>query len=72
MTTEETLLKIQNDPDFVASKRFDYSLARVLERFPDGAPDRTIAQALMISEDDVQRLYEEIVLRLRQKLKVEI
>lgn len=72
MTTEEAIQRIQNDPDFVALKRFEYSLEKVMERFPEGAPDRTIAQALMISEDDVPRLYAEIVVRLREKLKVEI
>jgi hypothetical protein len=60
--------RINTDPDFVATKRFDYSLAQVIERFPDGAPDRTIAHALMIAEDDVERVYQDIVARLREKL----
>lgn len=72
MTTEEALKRINSDPDFVAIKRYDYSLAKLLERFPDGAPDRTIAQALLIAEDDVERLYADIVARLRERMKVEI
>lgn len=69
MTTEETLERIKNDPDFVALKRFDYSLAKLLKRYPEGVPNnKLIAQALMISEDDVERLYAEIVETLKNKL----
>jgi hypothetical protein len=68
MTTEEVLALINNDPDFIHVKRFDFSMAKLLERFPDGAPDRTIAQALMITPDDVQRIYDDIVERLKVAL----
>lgn len=68
MTTEEAQLLINTDPDFVYLKRLDYSLARVLERFPDGAPDRTIASALMMTPEDVERIYQDIVKRLAEKL----
>jgi DNA-binding CsgD family transcriptional regulator len=40
----------------------------LLERFPDGAPDKTIAQALMISIEDVESLYNGIVAKLRAQL----
>lgn len=71
MTTEEALVLINTDEDFVYLKRLDYSLARVVERFPDGAPDRTIAQALMITTEDVERIYNDIVARLKVKLATE-
>lgn len=65
MTTEEATRMIRTDRDFVYLKRYDYSLAKVLDRFPDGAPDRTIAQALMITTEDVERIYLDILSRLR-------
>lgn len=68
MTTEEAQQRINTEPDFVYLKRLDYSLARVVERFPDGAPDRTIAQALMITTEDVERIYADIVNRLKTRL----
>lgn len=68
MTTEEALQLINTDPDFVYIKRLGYSLARVMERFPDGAPDRTIATALMMTPEDVERIYQDIIKRLRAKL----
>lgn len=72
MTTEEAMQRIVEDPDFVNLKRFEYSLAQVMDRWPEGAPDRTIAQALMISEDDVQALYQGVVAKLQGLLKVEV
>ncbi len=69
MTTEEALERIQNDPDFVALKRFDYSLTKLLQRYPEGVPNnKLIAQALMITEDDVDKLYNDVVELLRARL----
>lgn len=68
MTTEEATRLISTDPDFVYLKRYEYSMAKLMERYPDGAPDHTIAKALMITVEDVERVYQDIVLRLRAKL----
>lgn len=68
MTTEEAQELIRTNEDFVYLKRLGYSLARVMERFPEGAPDRTIAQALMMTPEDVERIYADVVERLRVKL----
>ena len=46
-------------------KKFDYSLRKVLQRYPDGAPDRVIAQALMITEEDVPLIWDQIVAKLK-------
>lgn len=63
--------KIYTDPDYIALKRFDYSLAKLLERYPDGASDKIIAQALKIEESEVEELYQEIVEKLRRVMVVE-
>lgn len=57
--------KIETDPDFIALKRFGYSLAVLVERHPEGVPDKMIAQALLISEAEVEELYEKAVASLR-------
>lgn len=56
---------IEKDPDYVDIKRFQYSLKNLLQRYPEGAPDRVIAQALDIPEEKVQELYEDIIEKLR-------
>ena len=51
-------------------KRFDFSLARVRERYPEGCPARVIAAALMIAEEDVDDIYQKIVCKLQQIMGV--
>lgn len=71
MTTDETRQKIDVEPDFIALKRYSYSLERLMERYPEGCPDHVIAQALLVTEDDVEAIYQKIVTRLQALLRVE-
>lgn len=59
---------IETLPDYVNIKRFDYSLEKLLDRYPNGAPDRVIAQALEMSEDEVKQLYEQALEKLKKEL----
>lgn len=70
--TAEARDRILNDEDFIYSKRFEYSLAKVEERYPDGVPHRLIAAMLLITEEDVQAHYDRIVRLLRAKMGVTI
>lgn len=63
--------RIMQDRDFIALKRFDYSLAKMVERYPEGAPDHVIAEALMMSEAEVEETYEKAVAKLRMIMGVE-
>lgn len=71
MKGSEAKQKVLNDPDFVYLKRFDFSLAKMVQRNPAGFPDRVIAAALMVTEDDVRDMYNEIVTKLRLAMKVD-
>jgi hypothetical protein len=66
----EVKRKIDQDPDFVNLKRFDYSLTRVLERYPNGCPIRTIGVALAIPEEEVEEAYQRVILKLRKIIGV--
>lgn len=72
MTVDELRRRIELDPNFVNVKRFDYSLNKVLDRYPDGVPNKVIAQALMMQEEEIEEIYQRIVLKLRSALKVEV
>lgn len=62
---------ILNKPDFINSKRYQNSLAVLMERYPDGTcPDHVIANALMIDEEQVDILYQEAVVSLRELMGV--
>jgi hypothetical protein len=71
VTYEEALKRIDTDPDFIYCKRFDNSLEKCLDRHPDGAPTKLIAQALMMTEEQVEELYTGVVQKLRKIMKIE-
>jgi hypothetical protein len=65
LTTNKALELINISPDFICLKRFNYSLNKLLLRYPDGVPDKLIAQALMIPEEYLPKVWEDIIKRLR-------
>jgi hypothetical protein len=62
---------VETDPDWINVKRFDFSLQVLLERYPSETPDNIIAQALMMSEQQVADMYERVVQKLREAMKVD-
>lgn len=62
---------VETQQDFVALKRFDFSLAKVVEKHPDGCSDRLIASALMVKEEEVEQIYQEAVQKLRRIMLIE-
>jgi len=62
---------VEHDDNFVALKRFDYSIWKVIERYgEDGAPTKVIAQALMITEEEVEEIYRKAIPKLQDMLGV--
>lgn len=72
MTSQEAKRLVETEPDFVAIKRFEYSLNKLMMKYPEGAPTKVIAQALLVTEDEVEELYEGIIMKLRQALDVSV
>ena len=69
-SVDEIRSRIETEPDFVNLKRFDFSLEKVLEKYPEGAPPRLVAQALLMTEEEVEELFQETVVKLREVMKV--
>lgn len=67
----EVKAKLDQDPDFVYLKRFDYSLKKVMLRYPDGCPTRVIAQALLMTEEDVELMHKRIIAKLQELMGVD-
>jgi hypothetical protein len=65
MNIDDMRYRLRTEPDFIGMKRFDYSLAKLLERYPEGCPDKIIAQALLVSEPEVEEMYQKAIARLR-------
>lgn len=68
MTSESIRHKIENEPDFIDSKKFDYSLRKILAKYPNGVPDRLIAQALHLSEAEINQHFQQILDKLKENL----
>lgn len=61
---------LEDDDDWIAIKRVDYSLAKLLKKYPDGVPENIVASALMLSPDEVEKLHQETVEELRELMGV--
>lgn len=70
MNTAQAKRLIETDDDFVLSKRFNFSLAEV-EKHYEVCPDSMIAAVLMVTEDDVEDVYNCIVAKLRRLMGAE-
>ncbi len=66
---EEIKILIDTDVDFIAIRRFDFSLKKLLERYPDGVPTRIICTALQMDETQVEDMYQELLAKLKLKLE---
>jgi hypothetical protein len=67
---EEIKNKIETEPNFINSKKHQYSLSGFLEQHPNGTTDNIIAYFLCITPEDVKNIYYNAVEKIRQKMKV--
>lgn len=70
MRYEEAKRRLETEPDFIYNKRFEFSLDKCLDRYPDGAPIKVIAQSLLMTEEDVEEVTERVIVKLRNIMKV--
>ena len=61
----EAYRRIKEDIDYIRCPKCSNSLSKFLSKNPDGVENHTIARLLMITEDDVERIYGEAVRMLR-------
>jgi len=61
---------IHKDPDFVHNRKHNNSLKQFLNHNPDGATDRQIANLLKIPLEQIPDVYENIILKLREKFDI--
>lgn len=71
MTPDRARRLIDQDDDFINLKRFDYSIKKLMLRYPDGCPDRVAAAALMMTEDQLADLHAKVVEKLRRLMGVQ-
>jgi hypothetical protein len=68
---EEAVKSVHTDPNYIAMRRYGNDINRLMKRYPNGAPDHIIATALLLEEDEVNRVYDMIVAKMRTIMKAE-
>jgi hypothetical protein len=68
--SKDTKDMLNEDPDFIAIKRYKHSLSALEKRYPEGIPNHIVALALDLTEEEVEQRYQNIVLAIRAKMGV--
>lgn len=63
------LKKILEDDDYVRCPKFSNSLNKFTQKNSEGVENSTIARLLMMSEEEVEKIYQEAVAVLREAMK---
>lgn len=64
---EDIQKRINEEEDFIYCPKHGNSLSKFVLMNPDGAKDHSIARFLMISEEEVEKIYQEAVELLRKE-----
>ena len=60
--------KVREEDDFIHSPKFGNSLKRFLAKTDNPPENATIGRLLLLSEAEVEKLYQESVVILREKM----
>lgn len=61
--------KIMESEDFIYCPRLGNSLAKLIDRYPDGIEDDRIQKVLLISAKELNEIYKSAIEKLRNALK---
>jgi predicted CopG family antitoxin len=67
----EILEKILHEEDYIRCPKFSNSINKFTEKNSEGAENATIARLLMMTEEEVERVYQEAVQMLREEMEDE-
>lgn len=62
------LKRILDDEDYIRCPKFSNSLNKFTQKNSEGVENSTIARLLMMSEEEVERVYQEAVKMLRKSM----
>ena len=62
---EDFKKKIMEEPDFIKSHKHGNSLAKFLARNPNQLEDAAIARLLMITEEEVEAIYQKCIDKIK-------
>ena len=68
MDKEEIIKRIMQEEDYVRCPKFSNSLTKFIARNSEGVDDVVIARLLMMPEEEVKKIYEEAIAKLREDM----
>lgn len=68
MDKAEIQRKILTEEDYVRCPKLGNSLTKFINKNPDGVENATIARLLLMTEEEVERVYQEAVAELRRAM----
>ncbi len=68
MDKDDIERRVREEEDYIRCPKLANSLERFISKNSEGVEDAVIARLLMISEEEVQKIYEEAVVQLRSSM----
>ena len=68
MDRSDIVKKIQEEEDYVRCPKLGNSLSKFLSKNPDGVENPIIARMLLMTEEEVEQIYQEAIQKLRLKM----
>lgn len=72
MSLEETKKLLENEEDYIYNKKYENSLKKLIDKHKEGVSNKLIAQSLLMSEVEVETVYQKTILKIRNIMKVDI
>ncbi len=71
MNQAERRKRLHTEHEYINIKKYKHRMSNLLKRYPESTPDKVIALAMMLPEEQVEVEYQRIVRKLRELMKVE-
>lgn len=68
MDKKQIKKRILEEEDYIRYPKYSNSLIKFLGKYPDGIENSTIARILLMSEEEVEKIYQEAVEMLKEKM----
>jgi DNA-directed RNA polymerase specialized sigma subunit len=68
--TEEKKLKLLEEEDYIDCPKFNNSIRDLINQNPDGVNDELIAKVLNISVEDVEKIYQSAIKKLKNSIEL--
>lgn len=65
---DEQLQRVLTEEDYIRAPKFSNSIAKFVARNSDGVDNSVIARILLLSEEEVEKIYQESLAILREEM----